>query len=93
MCVKNSRDEPKKIEVQGKLANQISMKRIAGGPSSVKEVNISKNYQIEMKRRQNMTDLGHEEWSPKQKSYVKSSLRLELRPKSKDFEVGSFVNT
>ena len=77
MCLKNSRDDSKKTVLQGKLANQISMKRIADGTSSVKEANISRNYQIEMKKRQNMTDLEHEEWSPKHKSFVKSSLPAE----------------
>ena len=41
------------------------------------KVNISRNYQTEMKLRQNMTELEHEEWSPKRKSYVKSSLPAE----------------
>ena len=81
MCLKNSRDEPKKTVVQGKLANQISMKRIADGTSSVKEVNISRNYQIEMKKRQNITDLEHEEWSLKHKSFVKSSFPAEPKLK------------
>ena len=61
MCLKNSRDDSKKTVLQGKLANQIYMKRIGNGTSSVKEANISRNYQIEMKKRQNMTDLEHEE--------------------------------
>ena len=77
MCVKNSRDEYKKTVAQGKLANEISMKRIVEGTPSVNKVNISRNYQTEMKLRQNMTELEHEEWSQKQKSYVKSSLPAE----------------
>ena len=56
VCVKNSRDEYKKTVAQGKLANQISMKRIVDGTSSVNKVNISRNYQTEMKLRQNMTE-------------------------------------
>ena len=70
-------NETKKDVLQGKQGNVISMKMIADGTSSVKKANISRSYHNEMKERQNMTDLGHEEWSPKYKSYVKSSLPAE----------------
>ena len=60
-CSMNPHSENSKTVLQGKQATEISMKRIADGTSSVKKVNISRNYQIEMKQRQNMTDLGHEE--------------------------------
>ena len=60
--------------MQGKQATEISMKRIADGTSSVKKINISRNYQNEMKKK---TDLGPKEWYPKYKSYVKSSLPAE----------------
>ena len=66
-CEKDSKDKS-----EGK--SMILLRRLATMETSEKKREISKTYMKQMKMRQNMTKLGHEEWSAEHLMYVETDL-------------------